>query len=115
MPLPCHKCGATKTEPTRRGIAAALMRALGYRLRRCSRCRRRRILKESAFRPRAVYQGGGPAAGYGAFDPDGFDGCPRCGRAADYQRASRNLLERVLGWAPMARCGCGKRFTYPQH
>lgn len=121
MPVPCHKCGATKTEPARRGITANLLRAMGYRLRRCSRCRRRRVLRESVFKPRGVYasktsqNSARSAADYGSFDPDGFEGCPRCG-GAEYERAPRNLLERGLGWAPMARCrSCGKRFTYPQH
>lgn len=122
MPLPCHKCGATKTEPVRRGAVAALLRAMGYRLRRCSRCRRRRVLRESVFQPRAAYAPNAArnsmpgAVDYSSFDPDGFEGCPRCGRADDYERTPRNLLERGLGWAPMARCrSCGKRFTYPQH
>ncbi|HEX5484019.1 MAG TPA: hypothetical protein VFZ08_15460 [Terriglobia bacterium] len=48
------------------------------------------------------------------FDPDGFDGCPRCGNAS-FDRAPRNWVERGLGLAHMARCrACGKRFAYPQ-
>lgn len=117
MPSPCRKCGATKTEPVRRGIMRHSTRLFGYRLRECSRCRRWRILPERIFRRDGLYSGAAgenETANFG-FDPDGFDGCPRCGKK-EFDRVPRNWMERVWRWAPMARCRkCGKRFTYPQH
>jgi len=127
MPAPCRKCGATKTEPIRRGLTYQLSRALGYRLRKCARCRRWRLLPESVFkRPGSVplpsYATAArpgqdqPAAPWAAsdFDPDGFDGCPRCG-GRNFDQTPRNGLERILGRAPMARCrDCKRRFTYPK-
>jgi len=127
MPAPCRKCGATKTEPIGRGLTYHLLRALGYRLRSCARCRRRRLLPENAFKRR----GGVPLHSYamnaaragqdrpatswaGDFDPDGFDGCPRCG-GRDFKPSPRNWFERGLRRAPMARCqSCNRRFTYPK-
>ncbi|MGH9358864.1 MAG: hypothetical protein ACRD1O_06790 [Terriglobia bacterium] len=142
MPAPCRKCGATKTEPVRRNLIYHLLRGFGYRLRKCARCRRRRLVPESAFtrrgggtrlpsyattglgsgRDKPVNQRVDLAAGQPAtsglaagFDPDGFDGCPRCG-GLDFSPTPRHWLERGLGWAPMVRCrDCKRRFTYPQH
>lgn len=118
MPQPCRKCGATKTEPVRRGLAYQIAKVLGYRLRACSRCRRRRLLRENTFAPRAIYarkpDGGRPEPS-AAFDPDGFNGCPRCG-AMNFDRTPRNWYEKLRRNAPMARCqACNKRFTYPTH
>jgi hypothetical protein len=127
MPSPCRKCGSTKTEPVHHGLAYRFVRILGYRLRKCSRCRRTRILPESLRKMRSYSQAAsatsaanaiGPAAVppgiSNDFDPDGFDGCPRCGNLS-FDRAPRNWIERGLGLAHMARCrSCGKRFPYPQ-
>lgn len=128
MPAPCRKCGATKTEPVRRGLTYQFFRVLGYRLRKCARCRQRRLVAESVFQRR---NSGVPLPSYAAatgrsgedqpasfraadFDPDGFDGCPRCG-GRDFKQTPRNGLERLLGRAPMARCrSCDRRFTYPK-
>ena len=47
MPNPCPRCGETKTESIPHGMIYNLLWRIGYTLRRCSFCRRRRILKRS--------------------------------------------------------------------
>lgn len=122
MAAPCRKCGATKTEPVRQGVRHKLARAFGYDLRRCARCRKLRLL------PRRKKRGADVAAGTfeqadaataqerPAFhDPDGFNGCPRCG-ARNFRRSRRNWLQReLLRRPPLVRCAaCGYRFPAPQ-
>ena len=41
----CPRCGATKTESVRHGLLYNLLWKMGYHLRRCSSCNRRRIFK----------------------------------------------------------------------
>jgi hypothetical protein len=122
MAAPCSRCGATKTEPIRRGWRQSLARGFGYDLRKCARCRKLRLIDcgartassgaaSSAPEPGAH----GPAYGPGAFrDPDDFHGCPRCG-GPEFHRTRRRWLERVLSRPRMARCrACGYRFPIPQ-
>jgi len=48
-------------------------------------------------------------------DPDGFNGCPRCG-TLNFRRSRRNWLQKeLLRRPPMVRCNaCGYRFPAPQ-
>ncbi len=111
MATPCRRCGTTKTEPVSRGALRGLARVLGFKLRRCARCQRRRWLREKDFRRagKASVIATAPPP-----DPDGYNGCPRCG-ADEFITVSRNLVERLLRRAPMARCkSCGKRFSVPR-
>ena len=126
MAAPCRKCGATKTEPVRRGLRPTLAKRFGYDLRKCARCRKLRLISR---RPVAAPGGSGAnspeaapslAAGVSpgvepAYDPDGFNGCPRCGERK-YYRSARSWFERVvLRHPPMARCTqCRYRFPIPQ-
>jgi hypothetical protein len=131
MSSPCRRCGATKTEPAHGRVVSTLVRLLGYRLRRCSRCRRWRVLPPGPFLgPKASTEpdyGSNVTATPGEtrgsvslqwatdpFDPDGFSGCPRCG-GLQFERTRRRWLERTLKRPRMARCrACRKRFPYPQ-
>jgi len=45
MASPCPRCGASKTESVRHGVFYNLAWGLGYHLRRCSSCNRRRLFK----------------------------------------------------------------------
>ena len=126
MASPCKRCGATKTEPVRRDWTYHLVEALGYRLRACSNCRRKRIVPKSIFTPNGegtVYQVNGAATkdrelpsgqGRADFDPDGFSGCPRCA-GRQFERTHRTWLERKLNRPLMARClSCSRRFPFPR-
>ncbi|MGH9431602.1 MAG: hypothetical protein ACRD3T_08670 [Terriglobia bacterium] len=125
MASPCKRCGATKTEPVRRDWTYHLVEALGYRLRACSNCRRKRIVPKRVFTPNGqggVYQADAstkngelpPSPGQVDFDPDGFSGCPRCGDK-QFERTHRTWLERRLNRPLMARClSCSQRFPFPR-
>ena len=124
MAAPCRKCGATKTEPVRRGLRPKLAKKLGYDLRKCARCRKLRLISRRPPRPASKLAGSAflqlgpitsPPGPDAAYDPDGFNGCPRCGEP-EYRRSSRNWFERVvLRQPPMARCvKCRYRFPVPQ-
>ncbi len=127
MAAPCRKCGATKTEPVRPGLRQKLARQFGYDLRKCARCRKLRLLARGKKRAVAnVVTGvedvnGGTAASPIApdpapfYDPDGFNGCPRCGETR-FRRSRRTWLDRVVfRHPPMVRCSaCGYRFPAPQ-
>jgi len=122
MAAPCRKCGATKTEPVRPGVRHKLARALGYDLRKCARCRKLRLLRRRKKRGADVAAGALEQADTAAaqerpafHDPDGFNGCPRCG-TMNFRRSRRNWLQReVLRRPPMVRCAaCGYRFPAPQ-
>lgn len=138
MVTACPRCGATRTESVHRGLLYAILRKLGYRLRRCSRCRLRifRTHEEGEAGPErmAAPQGvSGKATapqgvveepviaeqwpGPGVRDPDdvahGSYSCPRCG-STHYRRSRRTTLERILMHPIMARCRkCRFRFPYP--
>ena len=45
MASPCPRCGATKTESVRHGLTYGVFWKMGYHLRRCSFCNRRRLFK----------------------------------------------------------------------
>jgi len=45
MASPCPRCGATKTESVRHGLTYSAFWKMGYHLRRCSFCNRRRLFK----------------------------------------------------------------------
>jgi len=45
MASPCPRCGTTKTESVRHGFIHNTLWNMGYHLRRCSYCNRRRIFK----------------------------------------------------------------------
>ena len=122
MAAPCRKCGATKTEPMRRGWRQSLARSLGYDLRKCARCRKLRLIDRGkkmmpAGRTSLTAEGGAGAPAYAPavfVDPDDFHGCPRCG-GPEFHRTRRRWLERVLSRPLMARCrACGHRFPIPQ-
>jgi len=49
MAKPCAQCGSTKTRPTS-GLRARLVKIVGWRLRRCSKCRRLRLLPAAVVR-----------------------------------------------------------------
>jgi predicted nucleic acid-binding Zn-ribbon protein len=117
-----------------------LIYSFGYRMRLCSRCRKKRLLpvhdgKRSGESGRrgmepvgsswlAGASGGaggseGQAAGGEVRTPaagssDGnMQNCPECG-GSKYHRTRRSQLERLRQSPPMARCdNCGKRFPYP--
>jgi len=44
METPCPRCGTTKTESVRHGIIYSAVWKMGYHLRRCSFCNRRRLI-----------------------------------------------------------------------
>jgi hypothetical protein len=118
MAAPCRKCGATKTEPFRPGLRQKLARQLGYELRRCARCRKTRLLsrrKKRAADAAAPEQATASQAPVAFYDPDGFNGCPRCGDMR-FHRSRRGWVQRqVLRQPPMVRCAaCGYRFPAPQ-
>lgn len=121
MAAPCRKCGATKTEPVRPGLRNKLAKRFGYDLRKCARCRKLRLLRRR--KRRRAEAGVEPEQNETAIsqerpafhDPDGFNGCPRCG-AMNFRRSRRNWLQReLLQRPPMVRCAdCGYRFPAPQ-
>lgn len=125
MAAPCKKCGATKTEPVRRGLRRKLARRFGYDLRECARCRKFRLIdrdSNGATNNHAVllpadYEPTSGAPGHPSAyrDPDAFQGCPRCG-AWNSHRSPRGWFERVLlRRPPMLRCyTCKFRFPRPQ-
>ena len=45
MASPCPRCGATKTKSVRHGLIYNTLWKMGYHLRRCSLCERRRLFK----------------------------------------------------------------------
>jgi len=47
MATPCPRCGATKAESVRHGVLYNLAWKLGYHMRRCSSCNRRRLYKRT--------------------------------------------------------------------
>ena len=47
MASPCPRCGATKTESVRHGFIHDKLWNMGYHLRRCSSCHRRRLFKRA--------------------------------------------------------------------
>jgi hypothetical protein len=47
MESPCPRCGATKTESVRHGFIHDKLWNMGYHLRRCSSCHRRRLFKRT--------------------------------------------------------------------
>jgi rubredoxin len=47
MASPCPRCGATKTRSARHGLVYSALWNLGYHLRRCSFCGRRRLFKRT--------------------------------------------------------------------
>jgi len=117
MAAPCRKCGATKTEPFRPGLRQKLARQLGYDLRKCARCRKTRLLRrrKRAADAATAEQATGAQLPVTFYDPDGFNGCPRCGDMS-FQRSRRGWVQReVLRQPPMVRCAaCGYRFPAPQ-
>jgi uncharacterized Zn finger protein len=139
MTSPCPRCGATKTDPVWHGVMYKLVRAFGYRMQRCSRCRALRFVRRDRGRtPDSPPLGNEPANAPGfaeekrtlgsaearpelkkdqvtATDSSDRDlrCCPGCG-STKYHRTRRTKLERLLRRPPMARCeSCGWRFPYP--
>lgn len=141
MATPCSRCGATKTETVRHGLMYNLARRFGYRLRKCGRCRRLRLLplhnhgedhSDTANRGPNTSSGvtqtadkplrpesDRAATGAAKVRPEVQSGknshrCPRCG-ATEFRRSRRNLLEHILFRPRMARCKrCRCRFRYPK-
>lgn len=123
MATPCRKCGATKTEAVGHGLLYNLARKFGYRLRKCSRCQRRRLLPPHASKdspPRSNSQlRDSEALEFAAEDanekePERSDVCPRCGQK-DYRRSRRRWWERLTRRPPMVRCrACRRRFPEPR-
>jgi len=131
LATPCPKCGATKTESAHHGVLYRVARLFGYRLRVCSRCRRKRFLRRDSFRAGESPEGrtqpavaGSPAGDVSAGQPpgDGESGpgsadrrgaCPRCGKY-DFRRSHRRFWERLIGRGRMVRCrNCRYRFPKP--
>ena len=136
---PCPKCGATKTDPVPHNLSYNLARAFGYRLQRCSRCRKARYLP----RHHGTYRDSSPV-GKEPKEPGGFAEdpetlkrteappelqkdqvsaaetserderkCPACG-SIRYHHTHRTTMERLLRRPAMARCeNCRLRFPYP--
>ena len=118
MATPCRKCGATKTERVRHGLMYSIARKCGYRLRLCSRCRRRRLIPlgddpDEPVAPRKrrfrgvlqIYP-----APVSIRDGKVILKCPCCG-GSELQRSKRRLHERVLKRPPMLKCrACQNRF-----
>jgi len=136
---PCPKCGATKTDPVPHNFKYNLARALGYRLQKCSRCRKSRYLPRHSKKPDGSSQPGKLstseppsvgnqvkfASGKAKAGPEGGAApatdfasrekfrCPACG-SKGYHRTKRTIQERMMGRGPMARCEiCGLRFAHP--
>jgi hypothetical protein len=141
MTSPCPRCGETKTDPVRHGAMYKLVWAFGYRLHRCSRCRRPRFIpRHHGKSPGSSQLGKEPAnaAGFAeerralgtaearpepkkdqvtAADSSdrGLRRCPACG-STEYHRTHRTKLERLLLRPRRARCEkCRMRFPYPRH
>ena len=131
LATPCPKCGATKTESARHGMLYRVARMFGYRLRICSRCRRKRFLPRDHSRTGESQEGltqpaaaGPPAgdvsAGQPTLDEESKpapagrpDACPRCGKY-DFRRSHRRFWERLIGRGRMVRCrNCRYRFPKP--
>ncbi|PYV35194.1 MAG: hypothetical protein DMG22_03175 [Acidobacteria bacterium] len=106
-------------------------RLFGYRLRVCSRCRRKRFLPRDSVHtvesPEGVTQAtaaSSPARELSASEPTlqeesgpasaGRRGaCPRCGKH-DFRRSHRRFWERLIGRGRMVRCRtCRYRFPNP--
>ena len=51
MATPCPRCGHTKTESVRHGFVYRRLWNMGYHLRRCSFCNRKRIFKRDRSQP----------------------------------------------------------------
>jgi uncharacterized protein with PIN domain len=119
-----------------------LVRAFGYRLHECARCRAPRFIpRHNGEFPHSSQRGKAPvsvpplAEESGALrtaeeSPEpkgskqvtaadssdrGLRCCPACG-SAEYHRIHRTTLERILSRPKVARCEkCGLRFPYPGH
>jgi hypothetical protein len=122
MVAPCPKCGATKTETGSHDLTYRVAKLFGYRVRLCSRCRRRRFLpRHSESSAEAAEENKHTAESSDAEverKPRGpnqpWRGCPRCGKI-DYRRSHRRLWERLAGRGPMVRCrNCRFRFPLPE-
>ena len=121
MATPCRKCGATKTEHVHHGFLYTLARKFGYRLRVCSRCRRRRLLRrgedpDEPVPPRNARKSAARSPSPVPFSANNgqiLQRCPRCG-GREFQRTKRRWHERVFFRPPMARCrSCRNRFPLP--
>lgn len=120
MATPCRKCGATKTEPSRHGPMHRLARRFGYRLRRCARCHRMRLvpLDEPRDFPNDERLEGLDTSGHEsppdeALKEPAGPTCPRCGKS-DYRRSRRRWWEHLLHRPHMVRCrSCRTRFPLP--
>jgi hypothetical protein len=139
MITPCPRCGETKTDSLWHGAIYKLVWAFGYRLHRCSRCRKLRFIpRHRGKSPRSSQLGSEAANAPGFAEERGALGtaearpelkkdqvtaadstdrdlhrCPGCG-SAEYHRTRRTTIERMLRRPPMARCeSCGWRFAYP--
>jgi hypothetical protein len=136
---PCPKCGATKTDPVPHNFRYDLARAFGYRLQRCSRCRKTRYLprhdgtyRDSRPVGKKPIELGGIIEDRGTLERteappepqkhqesvaetserDGRE-CPACG-SSRYHQTHRTTKERLLRRPAMARCeNCRLRFPYP--
>ena len=141
MTSPCPRCGATRTDSVIHGGMYKIVWMVGYRLRRCSRCRLPRFIRrhldespdslrlgEEAVAPHSTegrrsskiaqenFQGKVTQQATGADSSNREWGCcPACGSTA-YHRSRRTTLERILLRPRMARCErCRKRFPHPEY
>jgi hypothetical protein len=142
MSSPCPNCGASKTEPVRHGFIYKLAWVFGYRLRQCSRCRKRRFIRRQDDKSPDSLKLGEEAATAAHFTEEreaaktaeenlgpvgtkpvpaadssdrGLRCCPECG-STKYHRTKRTTLEHLLLRPRMARCEmCRARFPYPRH
>ncbi len=108
---PCRRCGATRAHRWRVSFVYGAFKLLGYRLCRCARCNRLRLVprhpherKEEEPEIIAEVEEKEPAPNQ----------CPHCG-SSDYRRSQRRWSERLTKSPKMARCReCGTRFPYPE-
>jgi hypothetical protein len=139
MISPCPKCGATKTDPVPHNFRYELARVFGYRLQRCSRCRKARYLPRHHRINRDSSPAGKESMKQGGFAQDpvtlmrseappapqedhgevgetserGGPQCPACG-SIRYHQTHRTRMEWLLRRPALARCeNCGLRFPYP--
>ena len=107
MATPCPKCGAAKTESVQHGLMDEVAKKFGYRLRKCSRCRKYRLL------PRHRRPDDAPADAAKPQEQEEVFVCPGCG-AKDFRRSRRRWWDYFLFHGPMLRCRiCRQRVEAP--
>jgi len=125
MATPCKKCGATGTEAVHHGLTYKLIKKFGYRLRKCSRCRRTRLLP-LAENPGSEREGhhhhhqesapveAVPNEAEELHEKERREACPKCGKH-DFRRSRRTWWEHLRRRPSMVRCrSCRHRYALPR-